>query len=331
MSARRPEPERSAFGHRHVEGPRTLAARPAWRRMAVTLLAAIPLACMAAATQAADGHALLMWAGNYGGPPLDLPGIDQDAERAQRIARLMGIPDKRQHVLKEATLTQLGIEGALRKLEDEVRPGDHVFIYFSGHGAQIDGSRFGSTCSEGLVTPEGALYLDIAVQYALQRLVAKAAQVVMMNDSCHSGGAATKHFSPDDDAVPKAYPGELRSVAGDTGPQGESRCGQVVNKAFDPAAALSRPGANGHWVYLAAAAANEAAFATPRGSRATRAWLECLSNPALRADANGDGFISGIELQTCAQPQVSLMGRKRQTLSIEGEAEVPVAPRPSVR
>ena len=273
-----------------------------------------------------------MWIGQYGHAERNLPGIGLDAERARQMATAMGVPAALRRELSEEQLTLRGMAEALDSLERRVTPGDRVFIYFSGHGKQIDGSRFGARCSEGLVTRDGALYLDLAIEYTLQRLAAKAL-VVMMNDSCHSGGAATKRFSLDakveaDDEVPKAYPGPVSAVGGPKGSGDDpGACGEAVNKGADLAGLLPRgtQGA-GRWLYIAASRADEAAFATRRGSRATQAWQACLASP--QTDADGDGQVSGEELRACAQGHIDAAGRGRQTITLMGDSSLLLLSRP---
>lgn len=284
------------------------------------------------AQAAGQHHGLLMWIGQYGSAERNLPGIALDAERARLMASALGVPDSLRRELSDEQLTLRGMADALESLERRVTPGDRVFIYFSGHGKQIDGGRFGARCSEGLVTRDGALYLDVAIEYTLQRLATKAT-VVMMNDSCHSGGAATKRYAAPlagepDDEVPKAYPGPVSAVGGRKGSGDEAGgCGAAVNKGVDLARGLSAATqGTGRWLYIAAARADEAAFATPRGSRATQAWQACLNSP--EADADRDGQLSGEELRACAQRQIDAAGRGRQTITLLGDAGLPVLVRP---
>lgn len=268
---------------------------------------------------AADTHALLIWVSDYGFADINLPGVLHDADRAHQIARRLGAVPGTLTELKEAQVTQIGVREALERLEQRVRPGDRVFVYFSGHGRRIDGRRLGSSgpCLEGLVMQDQSLFTDAALENALRRLTQRAAQVLMMNDSCHAGGAATKDAfgEPADDERVKALPAP---------PQEAASCGQFVNKGLPLGRDVARAAAPGRWLYLAAAAANEAAFSDLRGSRATRAWHRCLLEAPQEADLDHDGTITGRELQICAQKLVNTGTRKRQTLSFEGDDSVPV-------
>ena len=299
--------------------------RRALRAVAGAILAGATAAATGLTHAAGQHHGLLMWIGQYGSAERNLPGIAHDAERARQMATALGVSEGLRRELSDEQLTLRGMADALESLERRVTPGDRVFIYFSGHGKQIDGNRFGARCSEGLVTRDGALYLDVAIEYTLQRLAAKAT-VVMMNDSCHSGGAATKRYAAPaaaepDDEVPKAYPGPVSIVGGRKGSGEEAGgCGAAVNKGVDLARAFTQ--GTGRWLYIAAARADEAAFATPRGSRATQAWQTCLTAPD--TDTDRDGQVTGEELRACAQRQIDASGRGRQTITLVGDGDLPV-------
>lgn len=273
---------------------------------------------------AREAHGLLMWIGRYGSPALDLPGIDHDARRAREMAEALGVkPDRRIEVAEEA-LSLRGLVEAFRVLEDRVRPGDRVLIYFSGHGRQIDGRALGVRCSEGIVTQDAALYLDVALERTLGRLADRAGEVVMFNDSCHAGGAAAKSWSaPLPGEVPKFFRGTVR---GAYGAEQSLACGEAVNKsppaafaqvlgvpAAEPAEVASRQSLR-RWLHVAAAAADELAYAGPDGSRATRAWHACLTGargPASPIDGEG--------LRRCAQSMIDAGGGRRQTITLLGD------------
>ncbi len=271
------------------------------------------------ALAAPESHALLMWVGRYGSPALDLPGIEIDAGRARDIATAFGVAPTRRLEVSEEALTLRGMVEAFATLERRVAPGDRVMVYFSGHGRQIDGRALGVRCSEGLVTQDAALYLDVALERSLQRLAARASQVVMFNDSCHAGGAAAKSFGEPQGLapgeVPKRFAAPVRGAyAGDAG---ATACGEAVNKSFAGAwAAGARAGAGpaGPWLYIAAAAADEIAYAGPTGSRATAAWHRCLVGEGRPMD--------GEALRACAQQHLDRLGGKRQTVTLLGDARL---------
>jgi hypothetical protein len=260
----------------------------------------------------AENHALIMWIGNYSDPRNNLPGIDLDAANAKKIARAMGVSDSNILEYSNAQLTTSGMKSAINQLASKIRKDDKVFIYFSGHGGQVPGLS-GSGCSEGMVAHEGSLYYDRDLQTDLDTLGSKASQIVMLNDSCFSGGAATKDLNSG--AVAKVFNGQLKN----TSAAGSYTCGDAVNKmSRNLGAAAARSG--GGMVYLSASSDKEVAFATNKGSVATLGWAQCVTQ---RADSSRDGVVNGGELQQCAQKFISSNGF-RQTVGLVGDGKLPV-------
>lgn len=282
---------------------------------------AIALACLALGLSAAslahaENHALIMWIGDYGSPGRnDLPGIDEDARLAKGIAVRLGVPVGNIREVSNAALTHLAIGQELARLNSRVREGDNVFVYFSGHGQQIS-KIDGSGCTEGLVPRDtGNLFRDEDLSAALKKLSSKAGQVVMLNDSCYSGGAATKSLGTAEEFRPKVFepPEENKAIA--------YQCGAAVNKGLS--GVFSGSSARGeNMLYVAASAFNEVAYPSNRGSIATLAWSQCLSDSA--TDTNRSGSIDGVELATCANGVIQRIGRKPQTVSLVGNRGLPL-------
>ena len=277
--------------------------------------ACLSLGLGAASLAHAENHALIMWIGDYGAPKLNLPGIDKDATNARLIAQRLGVPSANVQELSNAALTYQSIDQELQRMAARIKSGDNVFVYFSGHGHQV--ARSGGGCIEGLVPRDVRnLYPDEKLSAALASLSSKAGQVVMFNDSCFSGGAASKSLGQmADDLVPKFLP---EDGAGKAGPG--YVCGDAVNKSTRNifVSAASR---GNNMLYVAASADNEVAAATPRGSLATLAWVQCLQDNA--ADTNRSGGIDGEELRACAQAVVR-QARGNQTISLTGNQRLPL-------
>ena len=274
---------------------------------------AVTLALAGLMSQAhAENHALIMWIGDYEDPNNRLPGIDKDAAIARTIAKAMGVSDNNIIERKNNQLTASGMKSAINQLALKIRKDDKVFIYFSGHGGQ-EPNQSGSGCSEGMVTHEGVLYYDRELQSDLDTLGSKSSQIVMLNDSCFSGGAATKNFGAG--GVPKVFKGRLK-----TNSAGSSyTCGEAVNKlSKNLIAAAARSGAG--MVYLSASSDRELAAATQLGSAATLGWGQCVTR---RADSTSDGVINGDELRECAQRFID-SNSFRQTISLVGDGKLPV-------
>ena len=95
-------------------------------------------------------HALILTIGAYSDPNANLPGIDLDAQNAALIAKTMGVPEANIQFLKDSSLTLAGFQKAFSDLGQKVKTGDNVFVYYSGHGTQIQAAA--GQCAEGMVT-----------------------------------------------------------------------------------------------------------------------------------------------------------------------------------
>jgi Domain of unknown function (DUF4384)/Caspase domain len=279
-------------------------------------LAACCVALGACGLVHAENHALVMWIGDYGSPGrIDLPGIDKDARNAKAIAQRLGVSPSNMREVSNAALTHQAIESELVRIASSIRSGDNVFIYFSGHGAQM--ARQGGGCTEGMVPRDFRnLYVDAKLSNALTAISNKAGQVIMLNDSCFSGGAATKSAGQlEPGHIPKYLPEE------DADKSRSYTCGEAVNKdtrnIFVSAASRGN-----NMLYVAASADNEVAAATNNGSLATLAWMACLQDAS--ADTNRSGGIDGEELRACSQEFVR-SNRGRQTITLVGNQRLPLA------
>jgi Domain of unknown function (DUF4384)/Caspase domain len=284
----------------------------------VALAAATSGLLCAAAPSHADNHALIMWIGDYGGRA-DLPGIDLDAANARKIAKLMGVPDSNITEVSQAALTARGVSSALAGLQNRIKEGDKAFIYYSGHGTQ--GSGTGGTsarCTEAMAVRDG-VFLDSDLEAALTKLGAKASQVVMMNDSCFSGGAATRSLAPTiEGAVPKFLPAKANSAV-----TGAYTCGSAENasRMTRSLGALEKDPRGPQVLYVAASTDAQVSFATARGSLATLVWTACLG--ASNTDSNGSGSINGEELRACSQAILD-KANARQTIMLQGNVKLPL-------
>lgn len=282
------------------------------------------LACSLFATPAAraENHALILWIGQYSDPNANLPGIDIDAKRAHQIAVAMGIPAANIVDRKDQQLSLKGMSDAIVELTNRIKPGDKVFFYYTGHGMQIkNAGSSGRKCSEGLVAQDMKMFADSELETDLARLGAKASQVVMMNDSCFSGGAAEKRLpGPGRKLVAKSWTGPLAKIP----PPADYQCGNAVNKGVlaKTFEVVERKGAN--VLYIAAARDNEVSYASPEGSLATEAWAACLADPA--TDTDHSGSISGEELRLCAQHNIDANAQQvSQHISLVGSAALSVS------
>jgi len=269
-------------------------------------------------TAHAENHALIMWIGEYSNPKANLPGIDKDAAMARQIARGIGVKDANIVEIKNRQLDLADMKSAIGGLTSRIQNGDRVFLYYSGHGGQVNDPQGGGKCVEGMVSYDLSLYSSADLEQAVDKLASKAAQVVFMNDSCFSGGVASSKALPGEYA-PKYY--AVDKSGGDAG--ANYTCGEAINKAVTRGLARGTSKSSSHFLYVAASSDREVSWARPDGSAATVAWSACLADP--KTDANGDGVISGEELRVCAQSQIPAQSQPHhQTITLSGNRDLPV-------
>lgn len=289
----------------------SLSSKIAGSKKSASMLAAA-LALGSTAVHA-ENRALLMTIADYPGSNA-LPAVKYDADSAKKIAAAMGISSQRTTSLADQQLTLEGIRQALRSLADSTQQGDNVFIYYSGHGGQVDKPGEPGKCREGLVPIDigsgVGLLFDDELEQMFSRIAQKAARVVVMNDSCFSGGAATKNLGAQVKRWDKST---------------DRECGDPVNKAITRA--MSKSVSN--MVYLAASSANEVSLILRNGSGSTgtRAWEQCLG---VGADRDRSGAVTAQELTNCAREKINDWTRsgvtpKPQTPTLVGNGGIPLA------
>lgn len=264
-------------------------------------------------------HALILAAGDYKAPGITpLRGVPHDIKTATEIATRLGVSEKNIQVIKDADLTLEGIRQAFKKLDENVKPGDDVFVYYSGHGArQLIKEESGERCAESLVTIDGFAFNDAELSDNLSRLAQTAKKIIVFFDACHSGGVSTRS-AKFGEFVPKtaSLPGQGKAC---------DIPSNIVKRSI--AAKSATRGAGGaNYVYIAAARDDEVAFDSPStGGVASQAWISCLRGDA--ADLDRSGGLSAKELVTCAQAKVNAKvanqgGIKPHNITITGNAEM---------
>jgi hypothetical protein len=299
-------------------------SRPLVPRAMARAAAAACLAGLAAwATPAlAENHALILWIGDYGDPRADLPGIDLDAGFAKKIAKLMGVPERNVLEVSNANLTPRNVGAALAAMHDRIKEGDKLFVYYSGHGTQMAArGGSGARCSEAMYV-RGGVFMDADLQAALTKLGQKASQVVMMNDSCFSGGAATRSLTApaEGDTKAKFLPPDFKA---NTAVTSGYNCGDAVNTRgmTRSLGTLEKDQRGPQVLYIAASTDTQVSFASKKGSFATLTWAQCLADAS--SDTNRSGTINGEELQACAQGWLNKLGVK-QTIMLQGNTKLPL-------
>lgn len=278
--------------------PRT--PRVPWRAWAV--LAALLLVPRAACAEPDGSHirALLIGINHYmytGWPVLN--GCRQDVENLRRIlVDRFGAKADRITVLDEQLATKDGIEEALQQLVSAAQPGDTILFAYSGHGAQVpdrdpppgaqherrDEVNGLDECIIPIDAPNykdprfpDAVVRDDFMEDMLAALVAKTrsngapGSVVLVFDSCHSGGMS-----------------RAAQLAGDavrTVPEADEYFrGQVQAAAARAPEAVMAAGhkAGGHgWVVLSACRSDEQAHDSQDGGAFSQTLLGALQDKRL--------------------------------------------------
>jgi len=266
-------------------------------------------------TASAETRGLILAIADYPGPAA-LPGVKKDVALAKRLAQWMRVPERSLVILQDGGLKLDGFRRTLQDFSNSVRPGDEVFLYYSGHGGRMELARTGATpqCAESFVAADLKFFMDKDFKSWLEGISAKASKVVVFADSCHSGGLADEKAKSATRSVNKDLRPKFFTAKAELSPGGGT-C-EPVNLA--KAVVMTRT-LRSNSAYIAAARDNEVAWSTSRGSSASMAWVSCLETPG--TDKDGSGSISVEELRQCGQ---EWLGRNNfnQHLHVVGNAQM---------
>jgi uncharacterized caspase-like protein len=188
----------------------------------------------------------------------DLPGVARDTTFVENSLARLGYARERTLVLRDARATGTNVRGALKELAAKAQPDDVVVIFFSAHGGDKDLSAtgFGMPILADF-KPNDPAALDF---WELQSFAKNMrARVLWINDTCHSGGAATN----------------VASVV--VGPGGVSASLEV--RGPDAAAVAGQAGPGQDFAILTSCAPNEIAWETADGGLfTTRLFNQLIAN-----------------------------------------------------
>lgn len=258
---------------------------------------------------AAADRALLIGVGEYANPALNLSGIDLDLEQMDALAEKLGFKERKR--LRNAEATTANVERQIEQwLIQGTGPGDRALIYFSGHGSRIpdeNGDEIEDQADEVLVMHEaktdGGKLTGVLVDDRIHELLRRipAGETLVLIDACNSG-TATKRI-------------RLRSSRSGVS-EGESKflfyAGMPETGGREVVLAEKGAGKAGEterFVGLSAAADNESALASPRGSLFTRAIAQALDEGA-----------KGIALKERELKRIEARPVPGNTLSVNGGA-----------
>ncbi|MCB1994692.1 MAG: caspase family protein [Burkholderiaceae bacterium] len=249
----------------------------------------------AAASEAArsDRHALIIGVGRYAEDPARpvpaLGGVAHDMLSARTMAERMGVPAAQTVVLQDAAATRAGVLQALQALQARVKPGDRVFVYWSGHGSRYLDAQAGG-CVETLIPHDLKDFSHAEFARLLKPVGDVAGKLFVVYDACHSGGAtAQRTLGP--------WRPKTAGVSAQCSLPSNVRSRSLAAAAVDASLGLADV------VHIASARPDEVSFDhAERGGLATVALRQCFEGDA--RDLDGSGAVSADELVACAQRHV---------------------------
>lgn len=255
----------------------------------------------------AKDHVLIMSISQYP-KSQSLPGAAIDKNSAKEIAARMGFQTDDATTLTDAQLTVAGIRNALGQLDAKVQDGDRLFIYYSGHGTSFRNKD--RVCEQGIHAYDEQALASSEVAQLLSRMRDRASKVIVMLDSCYSGGvvktaeSGVVARSAGLVLTPKfvARDGEGGSCQNPT-----NQISAVVAPPITRGAAASKAAYNPeqNFVFISASRDNEISLdAGTQGGLFTSGMLKCTRDQ-LANDEDASGSISFKELVSCAQHQIA--------------------------
>jgi len=238
-------------------------------------------------------HALIIGVGSYADAALTpLSGVQYDIASARSMAVAMSIPEHNMHVLRDQDASKDGIARAISALNEQVRAGDRVFVYFSGYGTQVPeqvGTAGASTsnCADAFVASDSRAVSSTELAAWLSPIMDKADKLMFFYDA---GMSAAQ--------VPTGSKSKfLASMAG--------ACAQTDKTVgSDFFAHALRQGALAQNLVQIAAARHEEMVPDDEknGGITTQAWRDCMAGDA--RDLDHSGAISMDEIAVCTQQKL---------------------------
>lgn len=251
----------------------------------------------------ASRHALIIGIGEYnvsGVTPLK--GVTHDMQSARVISQAMSIPEENITYLRDGKATASEIRRGIQDLDARVRPGDRVFVYYSGHGTRwLDTSKANNAqCMEGLLASDGFAVTNTEMSDLLSPIAKKTDKLMVFYDSCHSGGIANQPLRTRSinlsgtTLTPKFSNLSLEACAKPSNMRTRSISTELSSKGIFPENIVS----------IAASRPDEVSFDNPlTGGMATVAWRDCMLGKA--KDLDQSGSLSVEEITSCAQVNLS--------------------------
>jgi hypothetical protein len=246
----------------------------------------------------ASRHALIIGIGEYSTSGImPLKGVKHDMQSAKSIAQTMSIPDDNITYLRDEQATAQQIRQAVQDLNSRVRPGDRVFVYYSGHGTRWVDPVEPEHCTEGLLSTDGKAISNIEISDLLAPIASKTDKLLVFYDACHSGGIVNQPMRTRSLNVAGAM--ITPKFVGNMSPEACAKPTNMRTRALSTE--LSKKGVlPDNIVSIAASRPDEVSFDDARsGGLATVAWRDCMLGKA--KDSDGNGMLNVEEITSCAQ------------------------------
>ena len=246
-------------------------------------------------------HALIIGVGQYSAPNIQgLAGVGNDVESAHKMASSMLIPEDNIHYLRNNEASASNIQEEIRNLESRVKPGDRVFIYYSGHGTRWPDPEGSGSCTEGLLASDGQALSNKQMSALISPIAKKTDKLLVFYDACHSGGIVNQPFKTRSLISNSSVLSPKFSSAGT-----DETCSRPSNmRTRSLTGELNKEGVMPeNVVFIAASRPDEVSFDdSKKGGLATSAWRDCFLGEA--KDLDQSGAISVEEITSCAQDKV---------------------------
>jgi len=125
----------------------------------------------------------------------DLKGAVNDVNVMRDIlVSKFGVPSANVKVVTDKQANEAGFIEGMKWVLSAAKPGDHIFIHYSGHGGQIKSEAEEDKLDEVIVLADNKLVPDDLFGRIARDLANKGVHATFLFDSCHSGGMSREGY-----------------------------------------------------------------------------------------------------------------------------------------
>jgi uncharacterized caspase-like protein len=162
------------------------------------------------------GHALIIGVGEYpSAPPLNVAQVTAlDAQQVAKVvvdAKFCAYPEAQVRLLSKEQATRANILAELDRLAQTTKPGDTVFVFYSGHGMNDADGHYNLTTYDTRLDQNHKVVVGAGI--AEQELLDKIRQIaatraLLVFNACHSGAIQPMTLGDDAAAAPSPSTGQ---------------------------------------------------------------------------------------------------------------------------